>query len=305
MGVKLATFWANGETRLGVIQGDQVVDLAAAAAAASGGLESITGVGLKAFASMEAFLAGGPDTVRQAAAFLRHWPEGRPLPFSRPLPEVRWAVPLANPGKIICIGLNYADHCREQNVAVPERPIVFTKFNTALLPHEGTISWPAGSSEQVDYEAELAVVIGREARQVSEVEAMDYVWGYTILNDISARDVQFGDGQWIRGKSFDTFCPCGPVVVTAETIPDPHDLAIRCRVNGATLQDSNTGEMIFRIPYLISYISRTCTLRPGDIISTGTPNGVGVFRDPKVFLRPGDVVEVEVAGIGVLRNRVG
>jgi 2-keto-4-pentenoate hydratase/2-oxohepta-3-ene-1,7-dioic acid hydratase in catechol pathway len=159
-------------------------------------------------------------------------------------------------------------------------------------------------TQKVDYEAELAVIIGKKASRVSEDEAMDHVAGYTIVNDITARDVQSSDGQWIRGKSFDTFCPMGPFVVTAGALPDPHDLAIRCRVNGVTMQDSNTSEMIFKIPALISFISRSSTLMPGDIISTGTPHGVGVGRDPQVFLKPGDTVEVEVEGIGVLMNTV-
>jgi acylpyruvate hydrolase len=159
-------------------------------------------------------------------------------------------------------------------------------------------------SQQVDYEAELAVIIGKKARFVKEADAFNYIAGYTIVNDISARDVQFSDGQWIRGKSFDTFCPMGPFMVTADEIADPHTLAIQCRVNGRTLQDSNTAEMIFKIPFLIEFISSFCTLYPGDIISTGTPHGVGAFREPKIFLKTGDVVEVEIEGIGSLQNKV-
>ena len=159
-------------------------------------------------------------------------------------------------------------------------------------------------SEKVDFEAELAVVIGKQGHGIAAADAYDYVAGYTIVNDISARDVQFGDGQWIRGKSFDTFAPMGPYIVTADEIPDPQKLAIQCRLNGNVMQDSNTKEMIFTIPVLIEFISRTCTILPGDIISTGTPHGVGVSRDPQVFLHPGDTVEVTVEGLGTLSNPV-
>jgi 2-keto-4-pentenoate hydratase/2-oxohepta-3-ene-1,7-dioic acid hydratase in catechol pathway len=155
---------------------------------------------------------------------------------------------------------------------------------------------------QVDYEAELAVVMGQTARNVSEAEALDYVAGYTICHDVSARDLQFSDSQWVRGKSLDTFCPLGPYLVTRDEIPDPHTLAIRCTINETVLQDSNTQEMIFRIPYLIAYISRAFTLLPGDIITTGTPDGVGVFRSPKIFLKDGDIATIEVEGLGQLVN---
>jgi 2-keto-4-pentenoate hydratase/2-oxohepta-3-ene-1,7-dioic acid hydratase in catechol pathway len=297
--VKLASYRVNEETRLGVVAGDRLVDLAAAAAAAA-----LDGGSPTMFRSMAAFLATGPAARGVATTVMEHWAEKQSGRNSLPLPEVQWAVPLAAPGKLLCIGLNYADHCREQDVPEPDNPLLFAKFNTALLPHGGQIRWPADLTQQVDYEAELAVIIGREARDVAETDAMDHVFGYTIVNDVSARDVQFSDKQWVRGKSFDTFCPCGPVVVTADEIPDPHQLAIRCRVNGQTLQDSNTGEMIFKIPHLIAYISRAITLQPGDIISTGTPHGVGMYRAPQVFLKVGDRVEVEIESIGVLANTV-
>jgi 2-keto-4-pentenoate hydratase/2-oxohepta-3-ene-1,7-dioic acid hydratase in catechol pathway len=224
--------------------------------------------------------------------------------FVVPLAEVHVGAPLPNPTKIICAGLNYADHCREQNVPIPERPMLFAKFPSSLIGHEDAITWPSTVSQKVDFEAELAVVIGRPARSVSADEASRYIAGYTIANDISARDVQFMDEQWVRGKSFDTFCPLGPYLVTPDEIPDPHSLAIRCQVNGEVMQDSNTSEMIFNAFALIEFVSKTSTLLPGDIISTGTPNGVGHFQKPPVYLKPGDVVEIEIEGLGRLRNPV-
>ena len=216
-------------------------------------------------------------------------------------------TPLAplRPGKILCVGLNYMDHCREQKIEPPDRPTLFAKFPTSVIAPGAPIRWPADFSSQVDYEAELAVVIGRAASRVAEADALSYVFGYTAANDVSARDVQFSDKQWIRGKAADTFCPLGPVVATTDEIPDPQQLPIRCRLNGTTMQDSHTREMIFPVKAIVAFISRAITLEPGDVILTGTPDGVGVFRDPKVFLKPGDRVEVELGDLGVLDNPVG
>lgn len=225
---------------------------------------------------------------------------GAEVPFAavRPLAPLR-------PGKIICVGLNYMDHCREQKIDPPDRPTLFAKFPTSVIGPEDPIRWPADFSEQVDYEAELAVIMGRTARRVPHAEALSHVFGYTAANDVSARDVQFSDKQWIRGKAADTFCPLGPVVVTTDELTDPQTLPIRCRVNGTVLQDSSTAEMIFSVAAIVAFISRAITLEPGDVILTGTPDGVGVFRDPKVFLQPGDRVEVEIGDFGVLANTVG
>jgi acylpyruvate hydrolase len=300
--VKLVSYDRSGRTRLGVVLPNHIVDLVTAAQKYAAATQD--SVPLEAFADMAAFLSATNGVVATAQKVVE-WIQEHDLDANTiELDSADITVPLARPGKIICAGLNYADHCREQGVDLPESPVLFSKFTTSLLPHGGQITWSPEITQQVDFEAELAVIIGREARYVKEAAAMDYVAAYTIINDVSARDVQFADGQWIRGKSFDTFCPIGPYAVTAAAIADPHDLAIKCRVNGQTMQDSNTGEMIFKIPYLIEYISHFCTLQPGDIISTGTPHGVGVFRDPQVFLKPGDVVEVEVEKIGVLRNTV-
>jgi 2-keto-4-pentenoate hydratase/2-oxohepta-3-ene-1,7-dioic acid hydratase in catechol pathway len=217
--------------------------------------------------------------------------------------EVKLCAPVPRPGKIICIGLNYRDHARESGQPIPESPIIFSKFATCVIGAGEAIVLPAGS-EQVDYEAELAVVVGRRAKRVRREEAMHYVFGYANFNDVSARDFQFADGQWTRGKSCDTFAPMGEFVATRDEIEDPHDLSIRFRLNGETLQDSNTRELIFRIPELVEFLSASVTLEPGDVIATGTPPGVGFARKPPVFLKDGDIAEVEIEGLGVLVNKV-
>ncbi len=212
--------------------------------------------------------------------------------------------PIPSPEKIICIGLNYADHARETKATVPSCPVVFNKFPTALLPHEGTVRLPRLST-QVDYEAELVLVIGRGGRHIPRSEARGHIAAYTCGNDVSARDWQKNKpgGQWLSGKSFDTFAPCGPWMVTGDEIPEPGHLGVRLRLNGQVMQDSNTVELIFPAEELVSYISGFCTLKPGDLIYTGTPGGVGMGRQPPVYLKPGDVTEVEIERIGVLRNR--
>ena len=219
------------------------------------------------------------------------------------LSSVHLASPIPRPGKIICIGLNYRDHAEEAGMAIPTSPIIFSKFGTCIIGSGEAIRIPSGS-EKVDYEAELGVVIGRTAKSVSAAEAMDHVFGYTNFNDVSARDFQFADGQWQRGKSCDTFAPMGPSVVTSDEVPDPHNLNIRFRLNGETLQDSNTCQLIFKTPELIEFLSRVITLEPGDVIATGTPPGVGFARKPPVFMKPGDVAEVEIENLGILTNPV-
>jgi 2-keto-4-pentenoate hydratase/2-oxohepta-3-ene-1,7-dioic acid hydratase in catechol pathway len=214
-------------------------------------------------------------------------------------------APLRAPPKVACVGLNYHDHCRETGMAAPERPLIFAKFASSLTGPDTSIEWPDGLTDQVDWEAELAVVIGRRIRNANEREALDAVFGYTAANDVSARDLQFVDQQWVRAKSIDTFCPVGPVIVTPDEFGDPQDKRLISRVNGETMQDSTSTEMIFGVGEILSFLSRACTLEPGDLILTGTPWGVGGFRDPPVFLSPGDNVEIEVEGIGVLANNVG
>ncbi|PYS89070.1 MAG: hypothetical protein DMF62_08205 [Acidobacteria bacterium] len=217
--------------------------------------------------------------------------------------DVKLEAPIPRPGKIICIGLNYRNHAIESGMEIPKSPIIFSKFVTSVAAPNEPIGIPTGS-EQTDYEAELAVVIGRRGKNIPVAEAMKHVFGYTNFNDISARDFQFTDGQWQRGKSCDTFAPFGEFVATKDEIVDPHNLRIQFRLNGKTMQDSTTAELIFRIPELIEFLSRSITLEPGDIIATGTPPGVGFARKPPVFLQDGDLCEVEIEGLGVLSNPV-
>jgi 2-keto-4-pentenoate hydratase/2-oxohepta-3-ene-1,7-dioic acid hydratase in catechol pathway len=218
------------------------------------------------------------------------------------LEEIRWAPVVQRPGKIIAIGLNYRDHAAESKGKLPDFPLIFAKFPSSLAGHKDEITWDQRITRKVDFEAELAVVIGKKVRNCPETEALHAVFGYTCANDVSARDLQFGDGQWVRGKSLDTFCPLGPWLVTRDEIPDPLDLAIRCRVNGELMQDSRTAKMIFSVPRLISLLSQHFTLFPGDIILSGTPAGVGAFREPPVYLKDGDEFAVEIDAIGRLVN---
>jgi 2-keto-4-pentenoate hydratase/2-oxohepta-3-ene-1,7-dioic acid hydratase in catechol pathway len=221
-----------------------------------------------------------------------------------PLAEARLHAPIAGPEKIIGIGLNYEDHAAETGADIPEKPIVFAKYpNTVIGPGE-TITIPP-ITEKADYEAELAVIIGRTARNVSESEALDHVFGYTNANDVSSRDLQFSEGgQWTRSKSIDTFCPLGPFIATTDEIEDPQDLSIRCILNGEVMQDGTTSKMIFSVAELVSFLSQGMTLVPGDVIVTGTPPGVGSARDPQVWLKDGDEVTIEIEGLGALTNPV-
>ena len=244
----------------------------------------------------------GRDGLREALA--AGVIDGPAVADERPLADVRLLAPVINPQKVLAIGLNYAKHAREGGIEPPKSPVSFVKTNNSIVGPDDEIRYSKDDSTQVDYEVELAVVMGRTARRVSTADALDYVLGYTVCNDVSARDAQFGDGQWVRSKSFDTFCPLGPSIVTTDEIPDPQALGLRCRVNGTTLQDSNTADMIFGCAEIISFLSRAMTLEPGDVIATGTPEGVGFARKPPVWLLDGDVVECEVDGIGVLRNQV-
>ena len=208
------------------------------------------------------------------------------------------------PGKIVAIGLNYLDHIREAGVEQPDEPVIFSKWPSCVVGPGEPIEIPTALTERVDWEVELAVVVGRRARRVTAADALDCVFGYTAANDVSARDLQFGDGQWVRGKSLDTFCPLGPVICTPDEIGDPQDLALTTRVNGEVFQDSNTSEMLFGVAELLAFCSEAFTLESGDVLLTGTPWGCGEFLDPKRSLHPGDTVEVEIAGIGVLSNPV-
>ena len=220
-----------------------------------------------------------------------------------PSSDAYWFAPVPRPGKLICIGLNYRDHAKESNLPVPEKPVVFSKFSSAVIAPGEPVVIPR-TSQKVDYEAELAVVIGRRAKHVSADRAYDYVLGYTAFNDVTARDFQFADGQWQRGKSCDTFAPMGQTIVTTDTMTDPQKISLKLTLNGEIMQDSNTDQMIFGVPRLIEFISESITLEPGDVIATGTPAGVGFARKPPVFLKPGDQMEILIEGMGGLGNPV-
>lgn len=301
--MKLVSYVRNGQPKAGLVCQDMVVDLEIASQGRSfrrkyekplppsvKGLLELGENALSAASFIEFEFAGRP-------------PEGFPHEFCLFLHDAELAAPVPNPQKIICIGMNYRDHCEEQKKPLPEKPIIFAKFPTALIGHNQQIAKPV-LTEKMDYEAELGVVIGKRGKNIPEEEALSHVAGYTIVNDVTARDIQVSDGQWVRAKSFDTFAPSGPFLVTADEVQDPQNLDIRLTVNGELRQSSNTRNMVFSVAYLVSYLSRVCTLLPGDMISTGTPGGVGVFRDPPVFLKTGDVVSIEIDGLGILVNSV-
>ncbi len=304
--MKLVNFTVAGQTHWGAVQKDVLIDLNLAHAM------------LRASRGQEArFLATDPlDLIRQGAPALEAARETLKF-FGERMVEgmvfkkeaAQFLAPLTNPSKIVAIGLNYGEHRREQDIVTEAElyPILFPKFPSAIIGPGEPITWDPALTQMVDYEAELGVVIGRRATRVPVDAALDYVFGYCNLNDISARDLQFderGGKQWTRGKSLDTFCPLGPYLVTRDEIPDPQDLSIRCIVNGEMRQVSNTSNMIHKVAQLISFISHGITLMPGDIIATGTPSGVGHHRKPPVYLKPGDVVQVEIEGLGQLMNPV-
>ena len=275
---------ADSERRLGVLREDGIVDL-----------ERAGGGALPA--DMFSLLQGGDAALERAAEASAA--ANDPIDPN----DVKLLAPVPDPSKVIGIGLNYMDHIRETGLPMPRFATMFCKYPSAVIGSGEPIHWSTTLTRQVDFEAELAVVIGRTARNVAEDDAYDYVAGYMNCNDVSARDLQFREGdQWLRGKCLDTFCPLGPWLVTRDEIADPHRLAIKCRVNGEIMQDSNTSEMIYRIPHLIAYLSEAFTLLPGDVIATGTPHGVGAFRKPPVWLKTGDRVSVEIEGLGKLVN---
>lgn len=238
----------------------------------------------------------GPDGMVSAGRAAK---EGKPLADGK----VQLLAPIPNPRKVICIGLNYADHAVETGAELPGEPICFNKFPTAVAAHEDKVPLPPESSE-VDYEAELVVVIGKQGKNIPQAKAFEYVAGYANGNDVSARDWQLRKPgkQWLLGKTFDSFAPFGPVLVTADEVPNPSQLRIQLRLNGETMQDSSTKQLIFRVEEVVAYVSKICTLEVGDLIFTGTPPGVGMARKPPVWLKPGDVTEVEIEGLGILRN---
>jgi 2-keto-4-pentenoate hydratase/2-oxohepta-3-ene-1,7-dioic acid hydratase in catechol pathway len=280
--LRFVTIQRDGYTEPGVLLDGRVIP--------------IQGAGL---ASLLEVIAGGADAQNR----VRRWIGGPPSSHSLDPAGLTFAAPIPRPPKVICIGLNYRDHAAESKLAIPEVPTMFAKFPTAVVGPGHPIVLPRNSTKP-DYEAEFAVVIGRRGRHVAEDRWRDYVFGYTILNDVSARDFQMATSQWMIGKTFDTFAPIGPAIVTADEIADPHNLRISLTINGETMQDSNTGNLIFKLPQLIAYLSSVFTLEPGDIIATGTPAGVGFARKPPRWLQPGDEVRIQIEGIGELVNPV-
>jgi acylpyruvate hydrolase len=318
--MKLVTYERDGEDRVGAWQGNFVVDIGLAIDSLRSGtlgaeprpeLQKAVNTVLAEGASprhMVDLLERGETWRRALGEILEtttasQGPLRLPQGVCVPLEKVRLRAPLRRPGKIVCMGLNYESHRAEQGMQAPARPVFFLKSGNTICGPGDVIMLPPNSTE-VDYEAEFAVVIGKRGKGISEEQVFEHIAGYTILNDVSARDMQFADWQWFRGKSCDTFAPTGPCIVTTEEIPDPHSLRISLELNGQTMQDSNTGDLIFKIPFLVSYLSQSLTWEVGDLLSTGTPGGVGHFRKPPVYLKPGDTVSVTVEGIGTLTNPV-
>ncbi len=259
----------------------------------------VLGLGSAGFPDLLSVIAGGDEARRRVEQFAAEAPASA---FAE-LSAVRLRAPIPRPPKVICVGLNFADHAAESGLPIPKVPTIFSKFSTAVIGPGEPIVLPR-SSTQPDYEAELAFVIGKGGRYIPAARWQEHVFGYTNFNDVSARDYQMATTQWLMGKTFDTFAPLGPWLVTADEIADPHALEIACEINGEVLQHSNTRQFIFRIPELIAFLSSVFTLEPGDVVSTGTPPGVGFARKPPRFLQPGDEVVVRIQGLGELRNPV-
>jgi len=280
--MQFVTFARNGSAEPGVIQGGNVIGLKGAG-----------------FPTLLAIIEGGPEARRRVETILAKPPADAVVPLT----NARLLAPIPRPPKIICVGLNYRDHAIESKMEIPKVPTIFVKFSTAVIAPGEAIVLPKLSAKP-DYEAEFAFVIGKGGRYISKDRWQEHVFGYTNLNDVSARDYQMATTQWTMGKTFDTFAPFGPAIVTADEIADPHALDIQMIINGEVLQSSNTSQLIFRIPELIEFLSSVFTLEAGDIVSTGTPSGVGFSRTPPRWLRPGDECVVKIAGLGELRNPV-
>lgn len=303
--MKLAQFKTKDseQQRLGILLGDVVCDVAELARAVqnTGGSPAAWLLDINNTCDV---IKRGPSAVNDIDSLLNLNPTrgARGQTTAYPLNEIQF-LPAVYPSKILAIGRNYAEHAAEGGADLPAAPLLFNKLTNSLSAHDAPIVLPT-ISEQVDYEAELAVIIGKAAKRVSEADALDYVFGYSLINDVSARDLQYGDKQWTRGKGLDTFAPLGPFITTRDEIEDVQALKIEGVLNGNVMQSSNTSKMIFKVAYLVSYLSQGITLEPGDVIASGTPDGVGVFRKPPVLLQPGDVFEVRIEKLGTLRNSV-
>lgn len=267
--MRIAQYYDHEQVRLGMIEGDSLVPL---------------------------------DFQGSMIDFIEHGGSAKTKGQALPLDKVRFAPVVSRPSKIVALGLNYLDHANESKGAIPKVPLLFAKFPNSLTGHKEPIVWSSEITKKVDFEAELAVIMGKRIYRPDGDKIMEAVFGYACSNDVSARDLQFGDGQWVRGKSLDTFCPIGPWIVTKEEVSDPHGLRIKTVLNGTTMQDSNTNLMIFKVPEVVHFISRQITLLPGDVILTGTPHGVGAFRDPSIYMKNDDVVTVEIEKVGRLTN---
>uniref|UniRef100_A0A3Q2UPI9 Fumarylacetoacetate hydrolase domain containing 2A n=2 Tax=Fundulus heteroclitus TaxID=8078 RepID=A0A3Q2UPI9_FUNHE len=289
-GMRLVQFRGSGDrdgVRVGVEQGEGlgVVDLKAFDPSMPSTVRELLQLGDRGLECAQRALASGQFVVDRA--------------------NVQLLPPILTPEKVVCVGMNYRDHCLEQNAPIPNEPIIFSKFPSAITgPYDDIVLPP--ESQEVDWEVELAFVIGRRGKNIQEEDALSHVAGFTVANDVSARDWQFrrNGKQWLLSKTFDSFCPLGPALVTADAVKDPHNLGIRCLVNGDTVQSSNTAQMIFKTAALIAWVSKFVTLTPGDVFLTGTPPGVGVFRNPPVFLKKGDVVECQIEQLGSIINKV-
>jgi len=244
----------------------------------------------------------GVDVVRQIVERYEKTPKGERL-MTHPVNSGTFEAPISRPGKIVALGKNYLDHIEETGSNVPEFPVIFTKFPSSVIGPDDSIVIPKVSS-QIDWEVELGIVIGKSCKDVAEGKSLDYIAGYTVINDVSARDLQMNDGQWVRGKSLDTFCPMGPCIVTRDELGDASGLKMHTKVNGVIKQDSSTSSLIYNVIQIVSFLSKSFILEPGDVIATGTPSGVGFVRNPPEFLKPGDQVELFIEGIGYLRNSV-
>jgi len=310
--MKLLTFVAGPGPRFGVVVGDEVWDanLAMAAHQQEKGSPSPYAAAEAAVpSSMRQFLQGGPAarrTLEEALTALRRpgkleGPRGERVRYS--LNGLHFKAPILDPPKIVAIGLNYADHAKEGGNPIPEIPVTFAKYANAVLGHGEAIPYPRGT-QKLDYEVELAVVIGRRGKYISKERALDHVAGYTIFNDVSARDIQYADKQIMRGKAGDGFAPMGPYLVTPDEVGDPHNLALETRVNGEVRQSSSTNQFIFDIPHLLAFLSQCFTLEPGDVIATGTPPGVGIHRKPPLLLKAGDTVTMTIEKLGTLENPI-
>ncbi|GIL15698.1 MAG: hypothetical protein BroJett039_08710 [Chloroflexota bacterium] len=297
--MQIITFQVHGKTHWGALRDERAIDLNAA--------NDARGVSMYQTSSVLDFLRQGQQAWEVARETLDWLGDHEIREGTFALADVKLLAPIPRPGKIMAIGLNYRDHARETGAAIPTKPILFAKFSSAVIGPYDTIHTHPDQTQRVDFEAELGVVIGKPAYRVTRADALKHVFGYTILNDVSARDIQkdaaYGK-QWVRGKSLDTFCPMGPSVTTSDAVDNPQALNVRSILNGAIMQDGNTREMIFGVAELIEYLSHNITLEPGDVLATGTPPGVGDARKPPVYLKKGDLIEIEITGLGRLKNSV-